>query len=79
MKNNSFKENFSPIIVLVVICLVTTLALAGTYSVANPKIIETQKAAADEARGLVLPEGDSTTESWSTASSTATWPITAPE
>ena len=48
MKNNSFKENFSPIIVLVVICLVTTLALAGTYSVANPKIIENQKAAADE-------------------------------
>lgn len=62
MKNNSFKENFSPIIVLVVICLVTTLALAGTYSVANPKIIENQKAAADEARVLVLPEGDSFTQ-----------------
>lgn len=62
MKNNSFKENFSPVIVLVVICLVTTLALAGTYSVANPKIIENQKAAADEARKLVLPEGDSFTQ-----------------
>ena len=62
MKNSSFKETFSPVIVLVVICLVTTLALAGTYSVANPMIIKNQKAAADEARKLVLPEGDSFTQ-----------------
>ena len=56
MKNSFFKENISPVIVLVVICLVTTLALAATYSVANPKIEENQQKAADEARMTVLPE-----------------------
>ena len=62
MKNSFFKENLSPVIVLVVICLVTTLALAATYSVANPKIVENQQKAADEARMTVLPEGDSFTK-----------------
>lgn len=62
MKNNAFKENIFPALVLVIICLVVTLALAGTYSVANPKIIENQQKAADEARVLVLPDGDSFTE-----------------
>lgn len=62
MKNNAFKENIFPVIVLVCICLVVTLALAGTYSVANPKIIENQQKAADEARMQVLPEGDSFTQ-----------------
>lgn len=59
MKNNNFKENIFPAVVLVCICLVVTLALAGTYGVANPKIIENQQKAADEARMQVLPEGDS--------------------
>lgn len=62
MKNNTFKENIFPVIVLVCICLVVTLALAGTYSVANPKILENQQKAADEARMQVLPEGDSFTQ-----------------
>ena len=62
MKSNSFKENFFPAIVLVSIALIITLALAGTYSVANPKIIENQQKAADEARMQVVPEGDSFTE-----------------
>ncbi len=61
-KNNTFKENVFPALVLVIICLVVTLALAATYGVANPKIIENQMKAADEARMLVLPEGDSFTE-----------------
>ena len=61
MKNSSFKENIFPAVVLVCICLVVTLALAGTYSVANPKIVENQQKAADEARMRVLPEGDSFT------------------
>ena len=60
MKNS--KNNIVPALVLVCICLVVTLALAGTYSVANPKIIENQKQAADEARMMVLPEGDSFTQ-----------------
>ena len=62
MKNNAFKENIFPVIVLVCICLAVTLALAGTYSVANPKIIANQQKAADEARMQVLPEGDSFTQ-----------------
>ena len=61
MKNSNFKENIFPAIVLVCICLVVTLALAGTYSVANPKILDNQQKAADEARMLVLPDGDSFT------------------
>lgn len=61
MKNSNFKENIFPALVLVCICLVVTLALAGTYSVANPKIIENQMKAADEARMQVLPEGDAFT------------------
>lgn len=55
------KDKIIPSIVLVCICLVVTLALAGTYSVANPKIIENQLKAADEARMLVLSEGDAFT------------------
>ena len=62
MKNNNFKENIFPSIVLICICFVVTLALAGTYSIANPKIIENQMKAADEARMLVLPDGDAFTE-----------------
>lgn len=62
MKDNNFKENIFPSIVLVCICLVVTLALAGTYSIANPKIIENQMKAADEARMMVLPDGDAFTE-----------------
>lgn len=62
MKNNNFKENIFPAIVLVCICLVVTLALAGTYSVANPKILDNQQKAADEARMQVLPDGDSFAE-----------------
>lgn len=61
MKNSNFKESISPSLVLVIICLIVTLALAGTYSIANPIIQENQAKAADEARMLVLPEGDSFT------------------
>ena len=50
-----------PSLVLVIICLVVTLALAGTFSVANPIILDNQAKAADEARMMVLPEGDAFT------------------
>ena len=50
MKNNNFKENFIPAIVLVCICLVVSLALAATYNVSNPTIIANQQKSADEAR-----------------------------
>ncbi len=62
MKNSVFKENIVPAMVLICICLVATLALATTYSAANPVIIKNQKAVADEARAQVLPSGDSFTE-----------------
>lgn len=61
MNNNSMKDKIFPSLVLVVICLVVTLALAGTYSVANPIILENQAKAADEARMMVLPDGDAFT------------------
>lgn len=62
MKNSNFKENIFPALILVIICLVVTLALAGTYSIANPIIEQNQQKSADEARKEVLPEGDSFTE-----------------
>ena len=58
---NNKKETIFPALVLVIICLVVTLALAATYSVANPIILANQAKAADEARMQVLPEGDSFT------------------
>ena len=62
MKNNNFKENFIPAIVLVCICLVVSLALAATYNVANPTILANQQKSADEARMEVLPDGDNFTQ-----------------
>lgn len=62
MKNNTFKENIAPALVLIIICLVVTAALAGTYSVANPLIEANAQKTADEARAKVLPDGDSFTE-----------------
>ncbi|MEG0829266.1 MAG: RnfABCDGE type electron transport complex subunit G [Anaerovoracaceae bacterium] len=59
MKNNTFKNNIAPALVLVLICLVITAALAATYNVASPIIEANTKKAADEARGEVLPKGDS--------------------
>ena len=59
MKNNAFfKENVVPALVLVIICLVVTAALAFTYGVASPIIAENEKATADAARAQVLAEGD---------------------
>ena len=62
MKDNKFfKENIVPALVLVIICLVVTAALAATYSIASPIIAENEKKTADEARAMVLPEGDAFT------------------
>lgn len=59
MKNNAFfKENIVPAVVLVIICLVVTAALAFTHSVASPIIADNEKQTADAARAQVLPEGD---------------------
>ena len=60
--NSNFKENIFPAMILVIICLVVTLALAGTHSVAQPIIDQNQQKAADEARQEVLPDGDGFTK-----------------
>lgn len=59
--NNFYKTTIAPALVLIIICLVVTAALAGTYGVANPIIQENAQKTADEARAQVLPEGDSFT------------------
>lgn len=46
-----------PTLVLVVICFVVTIALAGTYQVTKPIIAAITKANADAARAEVLPSG----------------------
>lgn len=50
-------ENIRPTLVLVIICFVITLALAGTYQVTKPVIEAMAKARADAARAEVLPSG----------------------
>ena len=61
MGSNSFKENFKPTIVLLCICLAATLALAATHYVTQPLIDANSEKSANEARAMVLPEGDSFT------------------
>ena len=58
-KNSAFKEFISPILVLVVICFVTTFLLAFTYGITAPIIAENTAKAASEARMELLPAGDS--------------------
>ena len=57
-KNSAFKEYILPILVLVVICFVTTFLLAFTYGVTAPIIAENTAKAASEARMELLPDGD---------------------
>ena len=57
-KNSAFKEYISPILVLVIICFVTTFLLAFTYGVTAPIIAENTAKAASEARMELLPDGD---------------------
>lgn len=52
-----WKEYLAPTAVLTIVCIIVTLALAGTYQLTHPVIAANAKAAADEARGEVLPSG----------------------
>ncbi len=54
-----FKEYAMPVIVLTVICLVVSAALAATYSFTKPVIEAGEKAAADAARKVVLEGAES--------------------
>lgn len=59
-----FKESMAgPTVVLMLICLVISAALAFTYQITKPKIDQINKETADAARLEVLPLADSFTES----------------
>jgi len=58
MKISEHKEMIAPTLVLFLICLVITAALAGTYQVTKPIIDEINIKNANIARGEVLPEGE---------------------
>ena len=59
-----FKETMAgPTVVLLLICLVISAALAFTYQITKPKIDQINKETADAARLEVLPQADSFTES----------------
>lgn len=59
-----FKETMAgPTVVLLLICLVISAALAFTYQITKPKIDQINKETADAARLEVLPLADSFTES----------------
>ena len=61
MKSGVFKEFVFPTLVLTLICLFGTAALAFTNSVTAPIIEEANAKAAQEARMQLLPEADSFT------------------
>lgn len=61
MKSNKFKEYIAPTLVLVIICLVITGALAYINSITAPIIESNSIKAADEARAELLPSADSFT------------------
>ena len=62
-KNSAFKEYFSPILVLVIICFVVTFLLAFVYGITKPIIDENTAKAASEARMELLPDADNFSDS----------------
>lgn len=62
-KNSAFKEYFTPILVLALICFAVTFLLAFTYGVTAPIIAENSAKAASEARMELLEEADNFSDS----------------
>ena len=62
MKNSNFETLVKPVIVLVVICLITSTMLAVTNNATAPIIAAQEEAAAQDAYHAVLPEADSFTD-----------------
>lgn len=58
MKGKTWNDIVKPIVVLVVICIVASAALAGVNQVTAPIIAEQQEAAANAAYLAVLPDAD---------------------
>ncbi|MBQ3107167.1 MAG: FMN-binding protein, partial [Firmicutes bacterium] len=63
MSKSKFNEYGKPIVVLTLICLVVTAALAFTYDFTKPIIDAINERIANETRASVLPEGTSFTQS----------------
>lgn len=61
MKSNTYKEYIAPVVVLVAICLVVTLALASVNSVTAPIIEKNAMETANAARAELLPAADTFT------------------
>ena len=59
MKSNTFKEYIQPTVVLVLICLVMTFALAYVNSITAPIIADNTVRAADAARAERRPAATS--------------------
>ena len=57
MSSASYKEYGAPIVVLTVICLVISFALAFTNQTVAPIIAEQERLAAEQGRQQVLPDG----------------------
>ncbi|MBQ2747648.1 MAG: FMN-binding protein, partial [Firmicutes bacterium] len=57
MGNSKFKEYFAPTVVLLVICLVASALLTGTYIMTKPIIAQREADAASGALAVVLPGG----------------------
>ena len=62
MKSDTYREYIAPVVVLVVICLLVTAALALTYGVSNPIIEKNARKTADATRTKLLPDADAFTE-----------------
>lgn len=62
MKDSKFSNYVAPIVVLVGICFVITLALAFVNHFAAPVIADNEKATADANRVQLLPDGDTFSE-----------------
>lgn len=63
MQNNKMiKEYIAPVVVLVLICLIITVALSETYQVAEPIIENNSKKTADKTRQEILSSADGFTQ-----------------
>lgn len=55
-KNQNWKELYAPSVVLVLICLITTFALAATYQITKPIIAEINRVIYERTQMTVLPQ-----------------------
>ena len=61
MENSTFKEHIKPSLVLVLLCLVVSVALSQVYSITLPLINEMSAKTANQTRTLVLPKAETFT------------------